>query len=401
MTEIIPLRQNCKPMKKSANFETDKVVTISIAHFIHDTYSSFLAPVLPLLITKLGISYSLSSLLSIAQRLPSLLNPFIGLLADKISLRYLVIISPLVTAVAMSLLGVAPSYIVLVILLFIMGISSSLFHVPSPVIIKKIAGERTGMGMSFYMVGGELARTLGPITILGAVSLWGFEGTWKLIPFALIASVMVWLKLRKITVSDEFKKRTVTPGKKINISNYLPFFICLAGFQLFAASIKSALTFYIPTYLNEMGESLWMGGIALSVFQLAGAAGSFISGTISDKIGRKRMLLVAAIANPILMWLFVQSGNSWYTIPILGIMGMFIFASTPVMLAIVTTMNTTRPAFFNGIYMTLMFLISSLVIMLIGIAADKFGLTGTYHIAAFTGLGAIPFIVFLPTKFRY
>jgi len=143
----------------------------------------------------------LSSLLDIFQRTPNLFNPLVGLLADKAPARYFIIVTPAITAITMSLLGAAPYYSVLAILLFVMGISGALFHVPSPVMIKKVSGNRIGKGMSFYMLGGEIARTLGPLIITGAVSLWGLEGTWRLIPFGLVASFILYFKLRKIKIS--------------------------------------------------------------------------------------------------------------------------------------------------------------------------------------------------------
>jgi FSR family fosmidomycin resistance protein-like MFS transporter len=59
----------------------------------------------------------------------------------------------------------------------------------------------------------------------------------------------------------------------------------MAGFILFRAGMKSALTLYLPTYLIGKGESLGFAGISLSVLQLTGAAGTFGAGYISDKIG--------------------------------------------------------------------------------------------------------------------
>ncbi len=137
-------------MEKKNTFQTIDAVAISIAHHLHDIYSSFLAPILPLLIEKLSISYTSAGLLTVAQRLPSLLNPFVGLIADKISIRYFVIFAPSITAISMSLLGIAPNYAVLVGLLLVMGISATLFHVPAPVMMKRISGDRIGMGMSFF-----------------------------------------------------------------------------------------------------------------------------------------------------------------------------------------------------------------------------------------------------------
>src|SRR6056297_2955543 len=154
-------------MKKK--FQLGNIITISSAHLIHDVHSAFLAPILPLLIQKLGISLSLAGLLDVIRKLPSLLNPLIGIIADKVCVRYFIIVAPFITGTVMSLLGLAPTYAVLVIMLLVAGISSTLFHVPAPVMVKNIAGKRTGKGMSFYMLGGELARTLGPLIITTAV----------------------------------------------------------------------------------------------------------------------------------------------------------------------------------------------------------------------------------------
>ena len=81
------------------------------------------------------------------------------------------IIAPAITATCMSLLGLAPNSIILIAILLTSGIGVSLFHVPAPVLIKDVAGNRLGKGMSFFMLGGELARSLGPLIIIGAVSL--------------------------------------------------------------------------------------------------------------------------------------------------------------------------------------------------------------------------------------
>ena len=198
-------------MSKQKDFKTNHVVLVSSAHLLHDTFSSFLAQALPILIDKFGISKTLAGLLSIVQRIPSLFNFLVGIMAENIKARYLVIFAPAVTSVAMSLIGVAPGYIFLVILLFISGISSTLFHVPAPVMIKKLSGSRIGKGMSYFMLGGDLARTLGPLVIVGVVSLWGLEGTYKLIPFGLAASVFLFIKLRKVNISSSFEGQRTKP----------------------------------------------------------------------------------------------------------------------------------------------------------------------------------------------
>ncbi|MEA3495675.1 MAG: MFS transporter [Bacteroidota bacterium] len=391
-------------MSKSKNivkkkFQTANVISISLAHLFHDIYASFLAPILPLLITKLGINYSLASLLTVAQRSPSLLSPFIGILADKVKMRYLIIVTPAITTVAMSLVGIAPTYSLLITLVIVAGLSSTFFHVPSPVMMKKVAGYQTGKGMSFYMLGGELARTLGPITILGAVSLWGLEGTYRLLPFGLIASVLLYFRLRNIDISEDVKKTGNEAGFKKTLKKFLPFFLILAGYLFGRAIMQSALTFFLPTYLNlEKGESLWFSGISLSVLQLAGAVGTFLSGTISDKIGRSTTLIVVSIISPIMMWFFITSENNVMMFVFLILIGIFHFASGPVLLALIQDLNADKPAFVNSIFMTISFGLSSVAVLLIGFLSDEIGLETTFKISAIIALTGIPFVFFLKKK---
>lgn len=375
-------------------FSKTKVASISAAHHVHDIYTSFLAPILPLLMEKFGLSYSMAGLLNVIQRIPSLFNPFVGMIADKVSVRYFIIITPALTAISMSLLGIAPTYIFAAILLFVSGISSTLFHVPAPVMIKHVAGKKIGKGMSFYMVGGELARTIGPVIVLGAVSLWGLEGMYKLIPLGIITSGILYYKFKDIKIRQNFKSEgNSKPAEtyKSTLKRFLPVLITTTGIVLFRGGMKSALTLYLPTYIHEAGNTLWFAGMSLSVLQLAGAAGTLLSGTLSDKLGRKNLFIISAIGTPILMLLFVMSSGI-VTIPLLILLGIFIFAPGPVMLAAVHDKETQNGAFINGVYMGMNFLINALNVLAIGWLADRIGLEKTFILSIGWGLLVLPFV---------
>jgi FSR family fosmidomycin resistance protein-like MFS transporter len=379
-------------------FQLGNVITISIAHMIHDIYSSFLAPILPLLIPKFGLSLSLAGFLTVVQRLPSLFNPIIGILADKLSVRYFLIISPSITAVTMSLLGAAPGYTGLVILCFIMGVSATLFHVPGPVMIRRVSADRVGKGMSFFMSGGELARSIGPMVILGAVSLWGLENSYRLIPFGVMASLALYFRVRDIRIADDLKKHETRTGLKTTVLRYLPFFVLLVGIIFSRALMKSALTIYLPTYLNlAKGETLWLSGISLSIVQLAGTAGTFFCGSISDKIGRKTTLLIISSAAPMFMLLFLMV-KGLYIIPLLVVLGFSIIGSTPVLLALVQDLNSDRPAFVNSIFWSISFLLTAAATVIVGFLGDHLGLEKTFWLSALLGFGSIPFILNLKAK---
>ncbi len=102
-----------------------------------------------------------------------------------------------------------------------------------------------------------------------------------------------------------------------------PFFLIITGISFFRAITKSALTTFLPTYMNiDLGTSLLMGGGALAILEFAGAAGALLSGTVSDKIGQRNTLLIIAISSPILMLLFVHMSSVW-AIPLLILMQVF------------------------------------------------------------------------------
>lgn len=384
--------------RQEDGFQKGKVLTISAAHFVHDCYTSFLAPALPLIIDKLGISYGMTGLLAVIQRIPSLFNPFIGIIAERPVMRYMVVFSPALTAIFMSLIGIAPGYTFLAILLFFSGISSTLWHIPTPVIVRASSGSRPGKGMSYYMVGGELARTAGPLIILGVISLWGLEGTWKMMPFGFVASFILYLNFRKAKIRPSTSSRIHQEGSYWKIfMRFSAAFLLTGGFTLFHAGMKASLTFYLPTFLTAQGHSLHYSDLALTVIQLAGAAGALFAGTLSDKLGRVRTLLIVAVVTPLLTLLFLKLEGYWI-FPVLLPLGFFLFAPTSVMLTTVQELNTDKKAFVNSIYMTLNFFMSVMIYPVVGTLIDHFGFIPTFRVIAFFAFGAIPVILLTRNK---
>ncbi len=384
-------------MQKSGKFQSFDVILLSLVHHIHDIYTSFLAPVQILLIQKLAINHTLFGLLAVIQRVPNLINPFMGILAERIRIRYLMIAAPSVTAIAMSLIGLAPTYSFLAVLMLVSGISSSMFHVPTPVMINHVAGKRTGRGMSFYMVGGELARTVGPVIIIGTIELWGFDGIFRLIPMGLVSSVILFLRFQSVDLRKDFPRGELSGQYKKAFLEFLPVLILIIGISFTRGFMKSCFTYYLPGYLEEEGNTRWMAGISLSTVYLSGTVGTFLSGTLSDFIGRRNTLLGFTIASPLLMWVFIFFGST-ATFPLLVLIGFFLLAPTPVFLAVIHERKTDHLPFTNGIYMTTSFLVSSLTTLVTGISLDHLGNTLTFKLAAVVAFFAVPFAFYFRGK---
>jgi FSR family fosmidomycin resistance protein-like MFS transporter len=175
----------------------------------------------------------------------------------------------------------------------------------------------------------------------------------------------------------------------------MPFLLILVGITLFRAIMKSGLSAFLPTfYYSERGESLWFANSALAVFQLSGALGTILAGTISDKIGRRTILLIISIMSPIMMFLFINSEGG-LSFVFLILLGFFIFAPGPVLIALVQDRSKEFPVFMNSIYMTLSFITSALAVFFAGLMGDWLGLEKTYLISSIVSLGAIPFVLWL------
>ncbi|MCK4388809.1 MAG: MFS transporter [Desulfobacterales bacterium] len=378
----------------SGRFQTEQVLTVAGGHFVHDVFSSFLAPWLPLLIQKLSLSLTLAGSLTVFIRIPSLLNPLIGVLADRIDMRYMVIAAPAVTAVCMSLIGLAPGYGMVCVLLSVAGFSAAVFHVPGPVMIARVSGSQVGKGMSYFMAAGELARTVGPLVAVAAVSLWGFEGSYPVMVLGLVASALLYRRLRHDTIHCKRSPHSSVVKTWRAMQHVLIPLICLVVTR---ALMVASLTAFLPTFMVAEGQSLWFGGAALAVLEFAAVLGTMVSGTYSDRLGRQFVLLAAMIASPILLLIFLVA-PAWAVFPVLLLLGFSVFATGPVMLAIVQDHARGMRATANGIYMGVNFLVISGVTVLAGWMGDLMGLRAAFAWSAVLALLGLPVIYFLPQR---
>jgi FSR family fosmidomycin resistance protein-like MFS transporter len=375
-------------------FQAGGVLLVSLGHFIHDVYSSFLAPLLPLIIEKLSLSLTRAGLLTTVMQLPALLNPLIGVWADRFSTRWFIILAPALTAVPMSLIGLAPSYGVLLLLLFISGISVSLFHVPAPVMVAKLSGDFKGRGMSFFMTGGELARTVGPLAAVGAVSLLGLEGFYPVMLLGLLSSLWLYLKFKDVRISG-IGRRSITLGGTWREMRHV--LLPLVAILVARGFMHAAMVTFLPTFIQEESGDLWLAGISLTLVEGAGVAGALTAGFLSDTFGRRRVLMVSLIGAPITLMGFIWL-DGWLRFAALVVTGFTLLSTTPVMLALVQEQRPTGSAAANGIFMMASFMARSSVVVVVGFLGDLIGLRATYLCSALLGLAGIPFILLLPSQ---
>ncbi len=378
-----------------AGFQVDQVATISVGHVVQDSYTAFLAPLLPLLQTQLGIGYALAGSLAIFTQLPSVLNPFIGYLADRISVRYFVILAPAVTATVFTSLGLATSYAALAALLLIGGLAIAAFHAPAPAMVARISGQRVGTGMSIFMATGELARTIGPLMAVAGVTWFGLGGLWRMAAVGWLMSLILYLRLRRVPATVHSPASLAMDAFWGKARQVFPALVwLLAGRSLLVA----ALTTYLPIFMSDERQvSLWLAAAALTILQGAGVIGALAAGTLSDRWGRQRVLLVVTVAAPLLLLIFLYS-PPWLAVPLLIALGLASLSTQPVVLALVQDQFPHNRALANGVYLAINFLVQATAIWAIGALADRFGLTPAYAISALLAMVCIPAVFRLPGR---
>ena len=376
------------------NKESNKtgIFTVGATHLLHDIYSSFLSPLLPLLMEKHQLTKTMCGLLSAAGRFPSAFNAFVGILADKWNLKILISLTPAVTAIAMSCLGLADSFFTLLVLLTIMGISNAFYHIPAPILAKDLSGQRIGFAMSIFMLGGQLARTIGPATILAAVTFWGLEGSWKIMIPGIILSIISYFLLKPYEIHAHKIRKKKQTTRVHALKEHFPILLCVGSTIFFTSMLKASISTFLPIYMTESGESKLYAGSTLIIIQFSGAVGSLILGTISDKIGRRKILLITSTLSPILMLIFLNTETELIRITLLTLMGFCILAGTPLFLAVVNECRSCHPGLLNGVFQTCNFSISVLTLPILGFLSDWLGMQTAYYIAAVTAFVTLPFI---------
>jgi FSR family fosmidomycin resistance protein-like MFS transporter len=374
-------------------FSAGFVIAITLAHFLHDTFTALLAPLLPLIIENLGISFLQAGSLVVAIQLPSLLNPFFGYLTDRYALyRIMVVVAPGMTGVLVCLMGLAPTYGVLVVLLLTAGLSVAAIHIAGPVLVAQFSGRSMGRGMAFFMVGGELARTVGPLIAVQLVSMFGLGGIWRVGFVAVASSLFLWWRFASVPVRPMSQRPT---GLLDALRGMRTIVVAVGGVLVARAFMSAALTTFLPTFIYGQGHSLWVANISLSIVELAGAAGALTTGTLSDRLGRRGVLMGAVSLSPPLMLLFLFSEGP-LRIAALVALGFVALSTTPVLMAVMIENSGANPGTVNGTFMMMSFAIRGLVILLVGALGDWIGLRGAFVACAVLATLGLPFVMMLP-----
>jgi FSR family fosmidomycin resistance protein-like MFS transporter len=305
------------PEETGKTDQVGQVYLLSAAHFINDMYPGFLAPLLPLLMTKIGFNLTMAAALSsILSTSNSLSQPIFGHIADREKKPYMAIFGPLVTALFMGSIGLWNSYTALVV---VMILSGSAGHALGAVIILPIV---TWLGMKYSL-----------ITMIAGFAI-----------FALMLRRLSAQTLEPYRTGDEYVALK-------NVRRRL-FLVILFSVGLIRAFLIVGFITFIPIYLHGKAMSLLLSGSAVTLFELSGAAG-------------------ALAGLPLLFLFVVLRGVPAFIALSLG--GLILYSSIPVLIIMAQELFPARVNVVSSIMIGLSWGIGGLLVTPLGALADRFG----------------------------
>jgi FSR family fosmidomycin resistance protein-like MFS transporter len=378
---------------RSAPFDTPTIVSVSIAHMVHDTYPAFVGVLLPLLIPKLGISLAVAGLLAATFRLATGIQPVLGYIADRADTRYWIILAPAVTALAISLLGLAPAPALVALLLVGAGISSSVFHPAAAALVTRASGTQWGRGTSIFMTGGESGRAIGPVLIATVLAAVGLGWSWIAIIPGLAASAILYLRL----ANRPILRLKHPPGSiRAALSAARRGFLLLTVASALLSMASVGLLVFVPTYLTRSGADIVLAGVAVTAFEIGGAVGALLGGTLSDRIGRRAMLAIAGGAGAPLLILALAMPIGPLMLGALALAGVVLLSAGPVELVMMQELLPENRSAAVGLSIFAVTIASALGTVVVGAVGDAIGLQEALILAAAVALLALPFIALLP-----
>lgn len=365
---------------------------IAVAHGLNDLYAAFLHPLLPRIMERLGLNIALAATLAMTLSLAaSLVQPAMGHLADRYGRRTFIVMGPVLSAVFLSLIGVAPSFILLALCLALAGLGSAAFHPPAAS-LAAAAGERSTMGArySVFSFGGALGYALGPLVAVAIVTRGGLPAlAWAMLPMLLFAPVLFLLLPSGAHDRSRHAQRN---GEPLALLSLLKGPLGLVfGISAVGAFIQRVYLTMEPILINAEGGSERSGAVALSIYLGAQAIGSLSGGMLADRVDRRRLLVsLSALSLPahaLALWLPPGSTAGIVATVVAGFVNM---ALLPPIVLLAQELLPGGASLGAGIVMGAAWATGSIAMLGVGVLADQIGAQAAALTAVpLTGLGVL------------
>jgi FSR family fosmidomycin resistance protein-like MFS transporter len=364
------------------------------AHVMVDGYGNIYAPLLPLLIPKLGLSLAGAGTLTMLFQLSaSVAQIGFGRLADRWRPRVLVMVGPILSVSVLSLIGLAPTPAALALVLIVGGLGAAAFHPPAAALAHRLGGDRPGFAMSVYITGGTLGFSLGPLMFAPFAERFSLGWTPLLaIPGLLIVGFFLTrVPPMPLHASAGGSFRALRPYAKPLALLYL----------IVVLRTLTAISFatFVPVMLTRRGLSVSQAGSSVALYLFASGLGGFLGGPSADRWGAKRVIALSLVcATPFLFVAPFLTG--WPFVVILAIGGFFLQSTLPVNVTFAQALAPVSAATVSSIMMGFGWGTGGLSVPLVGMVADRIGIEPTLSALALIPVVAAVLTLPLPSRSR-
>jgi FSR family fosmidomycin resistance protein-like MFS transporter len=369
-----------QPSGDAMGFQKVAFAAIVFSHAVNDMSGAFFASLAPLIAKEFGLSLTtIGLIMSIRSITGSMPQPLFGWLSDRFPSRWWLISTPIGVGIGRTMIGFATGFWSLAAMLSTGALFSACYHPAAAAMAGKISAARRGLVVSAYIASGRMGHAAGPFIALTLVSLFGLKGlsVGMVFYFASVAVLM-----RYVPRDAERKKESQPDEAPAPLARDLwrPMAL-LYLIMIFRNVVTINLYGFLPLYYSARGDTLWEGGTALTLFLVAGASGGVVGGWLSDRIGRKRVIVFSALAVAPLLLVFLGTGGLLQYALILPL-GVFMHASMGVSVAYAQEFMPNRPALAASIMQGGNWFVSGLTLTGTGALGDWLGIDAALQLLA-------------------
>ena len=361
------------------------ILAISFCHMLNDMMQSLLPSIYPELKVRFGLTFAQIGLVTLAYQITaSLLQPVVGLYADKRPTPLALPGGTLFTLAGLSVLSIAHSFGILLVGACLLGVGSSVFHPESSRVARMAAGGRHGLAQSMFQVGGNAGSALGPLAAALVVVRWGqsslaFFALLALVSCAVLWNVSVWYRNHGLTrlTSAKAKGAVVIPRKEA-VGGIAVLLALIFSKYVYLASLTSYYTFYL---MHRFHTSVEQAQMHLFAFLAAVAVGTIAGGPLGDRFGRKYVIWFS-ILGTLPFTLLLPHVDLFWTGPLTVIIGLILASAFPAIVVFAQELVPGKVGMISGLFFGFSFGMGGLGAALLGWFADKAGIEAVYGVCA-------------------
>lgn len=337
-------------------------------HLMSDVYASFIVTLLPLWLHLFDLPFSAAGLLVFLRGAGmAVFEPIGGHFADKTA-RRLFPLGLLVVTLAMSSVGFAPSYSILILLVLVATVGQSFFGPQAASEATRSSGSFRGLGLAVFLAGGSLGAALGPITIASLVNAGSIQTTWIMVLPGLLLSVLLYRQFG-LRIGSPYKI-----GRSLDIPGAITLgpTLALACVLLLRGAAETGIMAFLPIFVDQKGSGLVAVGATVSVFKLSGAVGAVIAGFLSDQRSWKPFVILSFLLAVVLLYGFIQADGTMALI-LVALLGATLLSSSSYTLVLAQNLLPGRTSTAAGLVFSLTLLGGGLGALCEGFLADSLG----------------------------